>query len=211
MNQEIIGFINLGILSLIFILLLILMINYRKIEGYFTLLKFKIVNRYVINPTSKKDVFKFTIYNAALNDARLSSFGYSYQQKSIDFYQDYLAIHQLETDHEAIIPSRGSFNFDIAIEPLADLIQDINQGGYKVKRISLFAISSLGQVTTIKSRMVSKHVKRILLKRFKAEQKRIRFIKVEQRRIKAEKLRKKTREIFLRMGLAIKKLKRTKK
>jgi hypothetical protein len=172
---------------LILFVLGILVFNYRKIEGYFTLLKFKIINRYIVSANKQKDAFKFTIYNAALNDARLSSFGYTYLQKSIDFYQDYLALQQLPMHHEEMIVSRGSFSFNVDIERLADLIQDINQGGYKVKPISLFAISSLGQMTSLQSRLVTKHIKLILKRRHKLEAKRIRTIKIEQRRLKREK------------------------
>jgi len=196
MNLEFVLYTTVILLVLILFVLGILVFNYRKIEGYFTLLKFKIINRYIVSANKQKDAFKFTIYNAALNDARLSSFGYTYLQKSIDFYQDYLALQKLPIHHEEMIVSRGSFSFNVDIERLADLIQDINQGGYKVKPISLFAISSLGQMTSLQSRLVTKHIKLILKRRHKLEAKRIRTIKIEQRRLKREKFHQNWTHLF---------------
>lgn len=187
MNLELVLYINLGLLTVVLLTLLVLVINYRKIEGYFTLLKFKIINSYIVSTNQKKDTFKFTIYNAALSDARLSSFGYSYMQKSIDFYQDYLLAMKLAPNHEEMIVSRGSFNFSVDINLVADMIQNINLGGFKVKPISLYAISSLGQMTRVKSAVVTKQLKRILKQRHAIEKKRLHLIKVEDRRLKKER------------------------
>jgi hypothetical protein len=191
MNLELVLYTTVILLILILIVLGVLVYNYRKIEGYFTILKFRIVNRYLVSANSQKDTFKFTIYNAALNDARLSSFGYTYLQKSIDFYQDYLKVQNLPLHHEEMIVSRGSFSFSVDIERLADLIQDINLGSYRVKPISLYAISSLGQMTRIQSNLVTKHLRIILGRRYRIVKKRLRVIKLEQRRLKREQFNQK--------------------
>jgi hypothetical protein len=92
--------------------------------------------------------------------------------------------------HQTIVPSRDSITFVLPLESLGDIIQNINQGRFSVKKVKVFAISSFGQTTIIKSKLVQRHLSKLLTKRKKIERLRLKQIQKENRRIKKEKFAK---------------------
>jgi hypothetical protein len=190
---------------LIATLLLVLMIRFQLIEKYFAPLKFRIKNQLVIDPTLKQEFLKVVIYNSTLNDARVTSFGYLYRQKNIDYFREYLIQSKLPIVHQTIVPSRDSITFTLPLESLGDIVQNINQGRFAVKQVKVFAISSFGQTTVVKSRLVQRHLTKLLGKRKKIEQKRLRQIRNENRRLNREKFAKESAILRQRIGFWLKK------
>lgn len=186
------------------ILLLVFMIRFQLIEKYFAPLKFRIKNQLVIDPTLKQEFLKVVIYNSTLNDARVTSFGYLYRQKNIDYFREYLIQSKLPVVHQTIVPSRDSITFTLPLESLGDIVQNINQGRFAVKQVKVFAISSFGQTTVVKSRLVQRHLTKLLGKRKKIEQKRLRQIRNENRRLQNEKFAKQSAILRQRIGFWIK-------
>jgi hypothetical protein len=182
------------------ILLLVLTIRFQLIEKYFAPLKFRIKNQLVIDPTLQQEFLKVVIYNSTLNDARVTSFGYLYRQKNIDYFREYLIQSKMPVVHQTIVPSRDSITFTLPLESLGDIVQNINQGRFTVKQVRVFAISSFGQTTVIKSRLVQRHLTKLLGKRKKIEQKRLRQIRNENRRLKNEKFAKQSAILRQRIG-----------
>ncbi len=182
------------------LLLLVLTIRFQLIEKYFAPLKFRIKNQLVIDPTLQQEFLKVVIYNSTLNDARVTSFGYLYRQKNIDYFREYLIQSKMPVVHQTIVPSRDSITFTLPLESLGDIVQNINQGRFTVKQVRVFAISSFGQTTVIKSRLVQRHLTKLLGKRKKIEQKRLRQIRNENRRLKNEKFAKQSAILRQRIG-----------
>lgn len=182
------------------LLLLVLTIRFQLIEKYFAPLKFRIKNQLVIDPTLQQEFLKVVIYNSTLNDARVTSFGYLYRQKNIDYFREYLIQSKMPVVHQTIVPSRDSITFTLPLESLGDIVQNINQGRFTVKQVRVFAISSFGQTTVIKSRLVQRHLTKLLGKRKKIEQKRLRQIRNENRRLKNEKFAKQSAILSQRIG-----------
>jgi hypothetical protein len=183
-------YVILGLLVMVFLLLLWLWIRFKLVEKYFAPLKFTITNDYVIDPGLKKDFLKFTIYNATLNDARITSFGYVYRQKNIDYFSEYLKQHQLVNGQQTIVPARDSMSFTLPLSALVDMVQDINGGGYRMKKIVAYATSSFGQTTRIKTKLIYKHLKKALSLRFRLEKQRLAKLAKEARRLRRERARK---------------------
>jgi len=169
---------------------IILFIRFTLVEKYFAPLKFTITNDYVIDPNLKKDFLKLTIYNATLNDARITSFGYIYRQKNIDYFTEYLTQNKLALNQQTIVPARDSMSFTLPLTALVDIVQDINGGGYRMKKITAFATSSFGQTTRMTTRLIRKHLQKALSKRLQAERQRIAKIREENNRIRREKFKK---------------------
>jgi hypothetical protein len=178
----------------------VLTIRFQLIEKYFAPLKFRIKNQLVIDPTLQQEFLKVVIYNSTLNDARVTSFGYLYRQKNIDYFREYLIQSKMPVVHQTIVPSRDSITFTLPLESLGDIVQNINQGRFTVKQVRVFAISSFGQTTVIKSRLVQRHLTKLLGKRKKIEQKRLRQIRNENRRLKNEKFAKQSAILRQRIG-----------
>lgn len=199
MNFDI-NLITLFLTIVTFILLLVLTIRFQLIEKYFAPLKFRIKNQLVIDPTLQQEFLKVVIYNSTLNDARVTSFGYLYRQKNIDYFREYLIQSKMPVVHQTIVPSRDSITFTLPLESLGDIVQNINQGRFTVKQVRVFAISSFGQTTVIKSRLVQRHLTKLLGKRKKIEQKRLRQIRNENRRLKNEKFAKQSAILRQRIG-----------
>ncbi len=197
--------INLSLTIIVVFLLIVLTIRFQLIEKYFAPLKFRITNRLVIDPTLNQEFLKVVIYNSTLNDARVTSFGYVYRQKNIDYFREYLTQVKLPNSNQTIVPSRDSITFTFSLESLADIIQNINQGKFKVKQVKVFAISSFGQSTVIKSRLVQKHLAKLLQKRKLAEGKRLQQIRKENRRARREKIAQQNAIFRQRIGFWFKK------
>lgn len=190
---------------LIALLLLALTIRFQLIEKYFAPLKFRITNQMVIDPNLNQEFLKVVIYNATLNDARVTSFGYLYRQKNIDYFREYLNQAKLANVIQTIVPSRDSITFKLPLESLADIVQNINQGQFKVRQIKVFAISSFGQTTIIQSRLVQRHLTKLLKKRKVTAQKKLRQIRQENQRLKREKFVKQFAILRQRIGFWLKK------
>jgi hypothetical protein len=190
---------------LIALLLLALTIRFQLIEKYFAPLKFRITNQMVIDPNLNQEFLKVVIYNATLNDARVTSFGYLYRQKNIDYFREYLNQSKLANVIQTIVPSRDSITFKLPLESLADIVQNINQGQFKVRQIKVFAISSFGQTTIIQSRLVQRHLTKLLKKRKVTAQKKLRQIRQENQRLKREKFVKQFAIFRQRIGFWFKK------
>lgn len=197
--------INLSLTIIVVLLLIVLTIRFQLIEKYFAPLKFRITNQLVIDPTLNQEFLKVVIYNSTLNDARVTSFGYVYRQKNIDYFREYLTQVKLPNSNQTIVPSRDSITFTFSLESLADIIQNINQGKFKVKQVKVFAISSFGQSTVIKSRLVQKHLAKLLQKRKLAEGKRLQQIRKENRRARREKIAQQNAIFRQRVGFWFKK------
>jgi len=97
-------------------------------------------------------------------------------------------------------PLKFRIKFTLPLESLGDIVQNINQGRFTVKQVRVFAISSFGQTTVIKSRLVQRHLTKLLGKRKKIEQKRLRQIRNENRRQKNEKFAKQSAILRQRIG-----------
>lgn len=184
------NFVVLGLLVLVLWFLIWLWIRFKLVEKYFAPLKFTLTNEYVVDPALKKDFLKFTIYNATLNDARITSFGYIYRQKQIDYFSEYLAQKQIPNGQPMMVPARESLSFSLPLGSLVDMVQDINGGSYKMKRIAAFATSSFGQTTKIKTKRLYKHLKKALRTRLHLEKQRLARIAKENRRLRREKSKK---------------------
>lgn len=189
-------FIILALLLLVCLLVLLLWIRFKLVEKYFAPLKFTITNDYVIDPTLKKDFLKFTIYNATLNDARITSFGYVYRQKNIDYFSEYLKQNKLISGQQTIVPARDSMSFTLPLVALVDMVQDINSGGFRMKNIVAYATSSFGQTTRMKTKLIYKHISKALAVRDRLEKQRLAKLVKEARRLRREKARK-ARQLFL--------------
>jgi hypothetical protein len=194
-----------SITAITFLVVLILFIRFILVEKYFAPLKFTITNDYVIDPNLKKDFLKLTIYNSTLNDARITSFGYIYRQKNIDYFTEYLTQNNLSTNQQTIVPARDSMSFTLPLTALVDIVQDINGGGFRMKKIVAFATSSFGQTTRLNTRLIRKHLQKALDKRLRLERQRIAKIRQENRRIKMEKMRKDWRIFKEKVGFWFKK------
>ncbi len=185
---------------LIALLLIALTIRFQLIEKYFAPLKFRITNQLVIDPNLNQEFLKVVIYNATLNDARVTSFGYLYRQKNIDYFREYLNQAKMANLIQTIVPSRDSITFKLTLESLADIVQNINQGKFKVRQIKVFAISSFGQTTIVQSRLVQRHLTKLLNKRKVTAQKKLRQIRQENRRLRREKFAKQLAILRQRIG-----------
>ena len=186
MSNEL-NYVVIAMVGAILILLIALTIRFQLIEKYFAPLKFRIKNQLVIDPNLNQEFLKVVIYNSTLNDARVTSFGYLYRHKNIDYFREYLIQSKLPIVHQTIVPSRDSITFVLPLESLGDIIQNINQGRFSVEKVRVFAISSFGQTTIIQSKLVQRHLSKLLTKRKKIERLRLKQIKKENRRIKKEK------------------------
>ncbi len=191
---------NLILAIITFLLLIALTIRFQLIEKYFAPLKFRIKNQLVFDPNLNKEFLKVVIYNSTLNDARVTSFGYLYRQKNIDYFREYLIQSKLPLVHQTIVPSRDSITFTLPLESLGDIIQNINLGKFTVKQVKVFAISSFGQTTIIKSPLVQRHLSKLLRNRKKVELKKLSQIRKENRRLRNEKIAKQSAILRQRVG-----------
>ena len=183
-------FVLLGLSIVTFLLVTLLMIRFKLVEKYFLPLKFRIVNTYVLDPSQKKDYLKMSIYNSTLNDARVTSFGYVYRQKNIDYFREYLVTHNHPANHQALVAARDSLTFSLPLNALVDVIQDINNGKFRARNVVAYATTSFGQTTYVQTPLVRKHLQKILDKRAKAERIRLSGIAKENRRLRREKFNK---------------------
>ena len=83
-----------------------------------------------------------TIYNSTLNDARVTSFGYVYRQKNIDYFREYLVQHQHPANHQALVAVRDSLTFSLPLTALVDIVQDMNGGKFSARKIIAYATTS---------------------------------------------------------------------
>jgi hypothetical protein len=183
-------YVLLAISSVTFLLVLLLMIRFKLVEKYFLPLKFRIMNTYVLDPSQKRDYLKMSIYNSTLNDARVTSFGYVYRQKNVDYFREYLVQHNHPANHQALVAARDSLTFSLPLHSLVDVIQDINNGKFYVRKVIAYATTSFGQTTYIRTPLVRKHLQKALDKRAKTERLRLRGIAKENRRLRREKMAK---------------------
>ena len=183
-------YVLLGLLIVTFLLVVLLMIRFKLVEKYFLPLKFRIINTYVLDPSQKKDYLKMTIYNSTLNDARVTSFGYVYRQKNIDYFREYLLQHQHPANHQALVAARDSLTFSLPLTALVDIVQDMNGGKFSARKIIAYATTSFGQTTYLTTNLVRKHIQKVLDQRRKVERTRLRGIAREQARQRREKFQK---------------------
>lgn len=198
-------YVLLGLSVITFILVILLMIRFKLVEKYFMPLKFRIMNTYVLDPSQKKDYLKMAIYNSTLNDARITSFGYVYRQKNIDYFREYLVQQNVQPNHQAVVAARDSLSFSLPLSSLVDVIQDINSGKFRSRRIVAYATTSFGQTTYVHTPLVRKHVQKILDKRANVERQRLAGIRREQRRIRREKFQQQTARFLNTLGFWFKK------
>lgn len=194
------NYVVLALIAILLILLIILMIRFQLIEKYFAPLRFRIQNQLVIDPNLNKEFLKLAIFNSTLNDAKVTSFGYVYRQKNIDFFREYLTQANLPFNQQTMVPSRDSITFTLPLESLADVVQNINDGKFRVKTIKVFAMSSFGQVTIFNAKIVRKHLSKVLRKRDRLEQERLAGIRRENRRIRREKRQRELAILRQRIG-----------
>lgn len=183
-------YVLLGLSSVTFLLLVVLLVRFKLVEKYFLPLKFRILNTYVLDPSQKKDYLKMSIYNSTLNDAHVTSFGYIYRQKNIDYFREYLVQHNHPMNHQALVAARDSLTFALPLTALVDVIQDINGGKFKTRKIVAYATTSFGQTTYIRTSLVRKHIQKVLDKRSQVERRRLAGIAKENRRLRREKFAK---------------------
>ena len=180
-------YILLGLSILTFILVLLLVIRFKLVEKYFMPLKFRMMNTYVLDPSQKKDYLKLAIYNTTLNDARVTSFGYIYRQKNIDYFRDYLVQQKFQPNHQALVAARDSLSYSLPLNDLVDVIQDLNNGTFRARKIVAYATTSFGQTTYVTTPLVRKHIQKVLDKRAKLERTRLSGIRRQQRQIRRQK------------------------
>jgi hypothetical protein len=169
------------------VLVLVLMIKFKLVEKYFMPLKFRMMNTYVHDPSQKKDFLKLAMYNTTLNDARVTSFGYVYRQKNIDYFREYLVQQGFQPNHQALVAARDSLSFSLPLNALVDVIQDINNGKFRARKIVAYATTSFGQTTYVTTPLVRKHIQKTLEKRAKVERTRLAGIRRQQRLLRRQK------------------------
>jgi hypothetical protein len=185
--MELNSYIVYGALLIIVLLLFITLIRFRSVEKYFSPLRFKLKNDLQVHPETKITTVQFLIFNPTLHDARVTSFGYVYRQTYLNFFTDYLKKEQLPVHHQPLIAARDALRFELDYKTLIDLILDMNGGKFKVKKLVVYAMTSLGQVSMARTKDVEKQLIKSFKTLAKLEKQRRAGIRKEKRALQREK------------------------
>lgn len=211
------------VLFAIVIILMILLLGFNKYFAlYFSNKKFHIKADFRVDAIDKNKLFIINIFNRNINDVRLSSFGFLYQGRNIDFYKSYLLQKDLPQDHKVVISSRDFLSTQIEMETLKNIVSDINKGSKKVSSLYVYVTDSLGITSKTKSRDIrnqikakikedlEQHAKEIKLQRQKIKHEEMLFKKKEkiEKKIKRRELR---ARVILKLKKILSKIKRKNK
>lgn len=181
------------ILFVIVIILMIILLGFNKYFAmYFSNKKFHIESNFRIDAADENKLFIIDIYNRNINDVRLSSFGFLYKGRNIDFYKTYLIEKDLPKDHKVVISSRDYLSTHIKMDTLKNIIYDINRGSKKISKLNAYVTDSLG----ITSRTNARDIKNQIKDKIKEDKReKIKEIKKQKAKIKHEEMlfKKKTR------------------
>lgn len=181
--NEYIGLIAIISGSIIIFLLLINLNSQSIVKKYFSNAQFMIVASVEFNTEQLNNYYTVKIYNQNFNDVRITSFGFMYKNQNIDYYQKYLVKEQIPLDSKLVIYSRDHIIFNIKPEELKSIVLDINNGVYKVKKLQVYVIDSLGITTFYNSKRITKNLQELIYE----EQKQIKLDKaIQRKKIKEE-------------------------
>lgn len=209
---------NYEIISIILLLLLIMLMGItlgfnKYFAMYFSNKKFHIKSDFKVDAVDENYLFIIDIYNRNINDVRLSSFGFLYKGRSIDFYKSYLLDKDLPKDHKVVISSRDYLSTHIKMDTLKNIVSDINKGINRVSPLYAYVTDSLG----ITSRTKATYIKNQIKDKLKEDKKhKTQEIKSQKQKLKHEDMlfkkkakierRIKRKEFISKFGLKVKKV-----
>lgn len=207
-------YIVLALLLMIFVLVIRLIISHGGIRKYLLNKKYKITSFVVYDVEEKTERIEIRVFNQNINDVRMTSLGFVYKDKNIDYYQKYLKDNNFNLDHEISIPSRGFIVFSLDVMEFKNLVKNLNQGKKRVSKVEVYVVDSIGATNKIAVKNLRKHLikinkeetkaNKLILKsdkvEFKVEKKQERKIRINKRkesnRNRWDKLRLKIKNIF---------------
>lgn len=209
---------NFEIISIVLLVLLIILMGItlgfnKYFAMYFSNKKFHIKSDFRVDATDENNLFIIDIYNRNINDVRLSSFGFSYKGRSIDFYKSYLIDKDLPKDHKVVISSRDFLSTHIKMDTLKNIVYDINKGNHKVSTLYAYVTDSLGITSRTKAKDIKNQIKDKIQedKKQKAKELKIQKLKIKHEEMLFKKKAKierriKRKEIVAKLGLKLKKI-----
>ncbi len=176
--------------------------------------KFKLKNYYEHQASTNDITVKLSIHNPNFIDSRILGFGFSFNNRNIDYMSVYIKTQDTQlVDSKVIIPSRDFIYTIIDKDSIIKTVRYYNQGINKVKKMHMYVIDHQGETTKANAKLM----KKLINESFSLEQKELnerdkelklqeaierKTLKKQNKAIKKEQ-RKERREIFM-MNLKMK-------
>lgn len=170
-----------GTSFVLLILAIVLLLNQVSFGKQLSGRKFLIRSSYVVNPDTKVKEVHLQFYNNNINDTRITGFGFIYLSQNIDYYRNYIDLHQLPTTSRVTISNHEALEYVIEPESLKTIIFDLNRQTYHMKKLSAFVTDSQGFTTVRKASIVRSHINKILSIEWQQEKSRLADIRKQQR------------------------------
>lgn len=201
------------ILLILLIFVIRLIISHSVVKRFLLNKKYKIKSLIIYDVNTKSEKIQIRVFNQNINDVRITSLGFAYKNKNIDYYQKYLVDNNFSLDHKVSITSRGFIELNLDLLIFKNLIQDLNKGQKRVSEIQVYIIDSIGSmnkatVENLRSYIIKvnkEEIKsnKILIKKQKSK---LREERKNKRKSKRDEKKELIRHKVNKLKLAIKKL-----